>query len=186
MTQNPSILKKYHILILIIAVSLVLTQIILTSCSRKKEYKVQKLKNNTKVIVGTLTWEQWEDASGWNFSTAEGNPQARAVAEEIGSIVNSNDISFILFTASWCPDSERAMPRIYSLFRMADIEPAKTEIIGLDIRKKEPSMIIKAYRIRRVPTLIVLLKHKEIGRIVETPGKSWEDDLLSIFLKNGL
>ncbi|NLI33948.1 MAG: hypothetical protein GX422_14395 [Deltaproteobacteria bacterium] len=45
---------------------------------------------------------------------------------------------------------------------------------------KEPSGQSERFGILNVPTLIILKGERELGRIVERPMQTWEDDILYI------
>jgi hypothetical protein len=48
-------------------------QLFIVSCPVFKQgYNVHTLENGTKVIVGTLTWQEWGKSSGWQlFSSGD-------------------------------------------------------------------------------------------------------------------
>jgi len=52
--------------------------------------------------------------------------------------------------------------------------------IGVDRQKKDPEGLAAQYDFQRIPTFIVLQDGKEIGRIVERPEVSLEQDLAKI------
>ena len=152
--------------------------VILTACATTKQEK--------KIITGEFTWNQWQKEADWHsYSAAEYEP-GEFLAEQLNSIINNNDngISFLLFAGSWCGDSESEVPKIYKLFDKANIPLAKIKLYGVDRSKREPSGIAAEYNIERVPTLIVLRDGSELGRIIEFPSTSWEEDIFKILIKS--
>ena len=70
-------------------------------------------------------------------------------------------------------------------FRMLDLmqyDPSKVLLIAVNRDKKARDMDLSKYKIERVPTFIIYDKNEnELGRIVETPRYSLEEDLLEIY-----
>ncbi|MCF6169617.1 MAG: thioredoxin family protein [Bacteroidales bacterium] len=93
------------------------------------------------------------------------------------------DYSIKIVFGSWCSDSQLQVPRFYKILDVLDFQKSKLEIIGVDRNKNALVVNIKDLKIEFVPTFIVYKYGKEVGRIVETPVKSLEDDLLNIIGK---
>ena len=70
------------------------------------------------------------------------------------------------------------------LLQAAGVSENRIRLIALDRRpgkyKTSPEGLEKNYNIKRVPTLIVLKKGREINRIIERPWSTLEEDLLRI------
>jgi hypothetical protein len=58
----------------------------------------------------------------------------------------------------------------------------KITLIGVNRNKKAPLKDYQNLQIEKVPTFIIYKNQKEIGRIVESPLKSLEKDLLNIII----
>ena len=98
-----------------------------------------------------------------------------------------NDVLRIkIVMGSWCSDSQREVPRFFRIMDDAGIPDEKVELISVNRDKKIPGMDIIALKIERVPTFIVYDGIKELGRIIETPEKKIEEDLLRILVKKPL
>lgn len=138
--------------------------------------------NKTEQAVGEFTWQEWQNVCDWtDYSAGDYSPQQEYV-QQVSDIYSKEEISFIIFTAAWCPDSETGTPRIYKLFSAAGIDHSDVSLFGVDRDKKEPTKTYEKYNLEKVPTLIVLKDGSEIGRIVEYPVKSWEQDLAEILI----
>ena len=81
---------------------------------------------------------------------------------------------------TWCPDSRFEVPRFYKILDALKYPDQKTELIFLNRRKNDPSGLSKELNIKRVPTFIFYKKDKEVGRIIEHPNESLEEDMAEI------
>lgn len=134
------------------------------------------------VITGKMTWQEWQGLAEWKSYDAKNyNPNELLTTQIKVFLKNNTDISFILFSASWCSDSETEVPKFYKLMSLCEFDSSKISLFGIDRQKNEATGTSKKYNIEKVPTLIILKEQTEIGRIVEFPVLSWEDDLFTIF-----
>ena len=140
-------------------------------------------RHEKKIITGKFSWNQWQQQTGWNSYDAADYEPGEFLAEQLSNIVSSDSIDFLLFSGSWCGDSESEVPKIYKLFQVAKIPLTKITLYGVDRQKLEPTGTAKKYEIQRVPTLIILSKGKEKGRIIEYPKVSWEEDIFKTLIK---
>lgn len=80
----------------------------------------------------------------------------------------------------WCHDSQREVPRMIELLKTVDNPNIKVQFIALDTDKEEPNNRHQDYQVKFTPTFIVLKDGVELGRIVEKPKLSLEQDLVTI------
>ncbi len=90
------------------------------------------------------------------------------------------DYSISMVLGTWCHDSQEQVPRFYKVLDEAGIPGEVMEVICVDGYKKAGEIDLSALDIERVPTFIFYREGEELGRIIETPGKSLEEDFLSI------
>jgi hypothetical protein len=105
------------------------------------------------------------------------------------SVVNalmpySRQLDFVVVMGTWCSDSHKHVPAFYALMDALQIGDKHIELIGVDRQKRGGTVDVTPMRIESIPTFIVFYKGKEIGRIVEAPQVSLEQDLLQM-LQNG-
>ena len=86
---------------------------------------------------------------------------------------------------TWCGDSKREVPRFVKILEHMAFDLAKLKIIclntGFQNYKQAPDREEAGLSIHRVPTFILHdNEQKEIGRIVEEPIVSFEQDMLNI------
>jgi tetratricopeptide (TPR) repeat protein len=85
-----------------------------------------------------------------------------------------------VFLGTWCPDSEKHVPKMIGLLEKVANPLINARYIGVDRKMTTPSGREKGRNITKVPTFIVYQGDKEIGRIVETPKTTLENDLVEI------
>ena len=84
------------------------------------------------------------------------------------------------YMGTWCADSKREIPKLYKILELSDYEMDKLEIIGVTRNKTLPDDSQKAFDVQYVPTIIFLRDGEEVGRFVEYPQESFEEDIAKI------
>lgn len=138
------------------------------------------------ILSGKKTWGEWKSQTDWDSYVAVSYKPSKKKISAISRIARAKNIRFILFAGSWCKDSEAQLPTVMKLLDAARIPSRNIELYGVDGRMKEPAGRGERFEVLNVPTLILLKGERELGRIVERPMETWEDDILSILSdKNG-
>ena len=101
-------------------------------------------------------------------------PMLKAVADSVETLV---------FLGTWCPDSKRHVPHFLKVADSAGIPASRIKLYAVDRTKKSDDGLSEHYGIERIPTFIFLKQGKEVGRIVEVPRLSMEEDMLAILAK---
>ncbi|MCD6598854.1 MAG: thioredoxin family protein [Bacteroidales bacterium] len=96
------------------------------------------------------------------------------------SLINTEEINITLVMGTWCSDSRREVPRLYRIFDEIGFPENQVSLINVNTEKLLPGEDISKLQIERVPTIIVYKNKKETGRIIETPEKSLEEDLIEL------
>lgn len=91
-------------------------------------------------------------------------PHADAVA---GLKKNADSIQLLVFMGTWCEDSHVVIPKFFSILDAAGYPGDKVTLIGVDRNKKTYSHLSEALNITLVPTIMIMKKGKEVGRVVE-------------------
>ena len=86
----------------------------------------------------------------------------------------------VVFIGTWCEDTQALLPQLYSTLQDASFDFNALEMYGLNRAKKGLNSEHDIYNIQRVPTIIIMDRFKEVGRIVESVNTSIEKDLLEI------
>lgn len=84
------------------------------------------------------------------------------------------------FMGTWCHDSQREVPRLYKILESSNFDLNDLSLVSLNQAKGTPEGLEKGLNIQRTPTFIFLKDGVEIGRIVEKPRESLENDILKI------
>ncbi|MBN1154375.1 thioredoxin family protein [candidate division KSB1 bacterium] len=135
--------------------------------------------------------EKTEDmARGWvtakdlqsYFATWDAETSDYEVNPYFAEKLDSLDASFTLrvFLGTWCPDSERELPRFMKIMHTLEKTKFNVFFYGLDRKQADKSGMREKFDIQLVPTFIVYKDDTEIGRIVESPEFSLEEDLFMI------
>lgn len=83
----------------------------------------------------------------------------------------------------WCDDSKIYVPQLLKALEEAKWDTNdddQLKIFGVDTNKFAGFEGFKSLNIEKVPTIIVYYDDREIGRIVETPKATVEEDLVAI------
>lgn len=85
-----------------------------------------------------------------------------------------------IFLGTWCPDCRQHVSAYLKIMDMVRNPMIQTTYTGVPRDRAARGPYIEGKDIERLPTFIVFLRDREIGRIIETPSKSVEEDLWKI------
>ena len=125
--------------------------------------------------------------STW-FVTEYNDYQANVnVIEDIkkNDLSDLNELEITVFMGTWCSDSKKQIPRLYKILDQVDFNEDRLSIhaVGIvpkEFRKTHNGIAEKGRNIYRVPTIIVTRNKQELGRIVESPNDTLEQDIRNI------
>ena len=166
-------MKKNILVFLLISITLV-------SLSQNINKQIFDIDYKDSLLVGlcNITAFEYESYLDWYVPEFEEyNPN-----DSILSILKSksDNISIIVVFALWCSDSRREVPRFLKIIDALDFEESRLKLIAVDTKKQALDIDISAYEIKLVPTFIFYQNNKELGRIIESPETSLEEDFLKI------
>jgi hypothetical protein len=92
------------------------------------------------------------------------------------------DVDVKIFLGTWCHDSRREVPRVYKILDYLGYPAEQVTLIALGRDKHGPAREEEGFDIELVPTIIFYRGGVEIGRIIESPTDTLEEDLLDILL----
>lgn len=98
----------------------------------------------------------------------------------VDSLFGLNNVKITIAGGEWCSDTRLQLPRFIKILEIIQFPKENLEIIFVNREKQIPETY-KNLQFKFVPTFIVIDKSgKELGRIVENPTKTLEDDLIKI------
>jgi thiol-disulfide isomerase/thioredoxin len=155
-------MKKIFIAVIVILASSV-------SAFPQAQYEVLPDKEEGKFFKGIISREILEKDSAFfnkwysaNFRAYTPNAEAVAALKKY-----SDSIQLIAFMGTWCEDSHFIIPKLFNLLDVAGFSKEKISLIGTDRSKKTLGYLSEALGVTNVPTIIVMKKGKEVGRVIE-------------------
>ncbi|HYF29791.1 MAG TPA: hypothetical protein VD993_01610 [Chitinophagaceae bacterium] len=136
------------------------------------------------MLLGKITVKQLDQPpfSDWYRREYAAYHPDGLVRDSLHALINT--YRFEIFLGTWCGDSRREVPRLMKLLDQMGVKQSAVTIVALGNRdtlyKQSPAHEEQGKEIYRVPHLNIYRKGKEIGRITETPVKTWEKDMLAI------
>ena len=125
--------------------------------------------------TGILTREQiLSGLKLYNYRYVAYAPKSDAI-QTIHNVAQPLEIKVVF--GDWCKDSKKHIPAFLKTMEFSDNKNISITYINVDRKKQQPADLLAGLNMEKVPTFIVLSQGQEIGRIVETPKKTLEEDL---------
>lgn len=114
---------------------------------------------------------------GWDAVAASYVPAPQAIArlKDFGRPVEVE-----VFLGSWCSDSKLQVPAFMKVLDAVDSPLITVTYHGVPEDKAKRRDYFEGQDIQRIPTFIVSVDGREMGRIIERPKKTVEQDLVDI------
>lgn len=119
----------------------------------------------------------WEYFPEWKADFVLYEPDSANIAR--GKDIQKH-LQILCYYATWCHDSRLGVPGFLKFLEEVSNPKIQLHLVGLDTHLDEPGKSQKYWKIKRVPTFIVLENGHEMGRMVETPKTTFESDFLEI------
>jgi thiol-disulfide isomerase/thioredoxin len=161
--------------------ALLVTLLLLTAAPCHAESCPLPLKNGmvkNRVSTGRITEEQlYREFPEWKGLAARYTPRTEIV-QKLRKVASR--IEVVLFFGTWCQDANDEVPKLLKICAEVGNAAFLLKIYAVDRKKREESGLAEKLRINRVPTIVLFQGEKELGRIIERPHTSMEEDLLAI------
>ncbi len=132
-------------------------------------------------LVGPLTREQiLSGCPGWDAVAASYIPSPEAVARLREF---NRPVQIEVYLGSWCSDSKAHVPAFLTVLDAVDSPLFSATFIGVPENKEARGEFTAGKNIQKIPTFIISVEGQEKGRIIETPVKSVEQDLVEILTR---
>ena len=114
----------------------------------------------------------------WNTLRAQDyEPDASAVST---IRQKAGDVDVFIVIATWCSDTRRDLPRFFKIADQAGWPAERIRMLAVDRTKMDPEGQTAKLNVTRVPTFIFLRGGREIGRVIEKPTTTLEQDIAQI------
>jgi thiol-disulfide isomerase/thioredoxin len=121
-----------------------------------------------------------KDCPGWADLAAAYTPDPEAVAQ-LQKL--DHPVQIDVYFGSWCSDSKLHVPAFIKVLDVVSSPLISVSYIGIPHDRAARAKFYGGKDIQRIPTFIVGVDGVEKGRIVETPAKSVERDLVDILIR---
>lgn len=155
--------------------------ILITLMSEAQSPYTYKIENGEVILNGSISKYILinDSAFAWyKKSTVNYKPDSSLV----NALKNaSNKINFIIFGGTWCEDTHYVLPKFFAIQEQANFPDNRISFFAADRNKHVQGNISEALGVFNVPSIIVMYKGKEVGRVVEY-GKTgkWDKELAEI------
>ncbi len=152
----------------------------LNSCNTIKQFTIEK-NQGENIINGRVSKSDfmgskvfsWFDKEYKNYTI---NPDLIAQLK-----LKSTNLKILIFGGTWCDETQRELPRFIKIIDEIGIQNSSIEMYMLDRKKQCNYFNVSIFNVTNVPTFIFFQNGIEIGRIIESPKKSLEEDMIEIF-----
>lgn len=140
--------------------------------------------NGQRILLGHCTPAVMRNGiyGVWYYRSYQDYTVNKALIQNFAPRLEGKSIE--IFAGSWCGDTRREIPRLIKILETAGFDTTKLTLIFVDnsktLYKQSPQHEEVGKAIHRIPTIIVYDGKNELGRIVETPVRSLEEDLADI------
>lgn len=135
----------------------------------QNQFEVSTDKDGGKILKGILSRDLIEKDTAFYNTWYAANFKAYAPnADAVNGLkIHKDSLQLLVFMGTWCEDSHFIIPKLFHLSDAADFPSDKISILGTDRAKKTLGHLSETMGVTNVPTIIVMKKGKEVGRIVE-------------------
>lgn len=132
------------------------------------------------MLIGACNYDAFADTNfGWWYQSGYTDYEINESAiDDLNP--NPEEITITVVLGTWCSDSRREFPHFAKLMDLIGFPRENIKIIAVNRAKVAEGDEVAGLNIEFVPTFIVYRNGGEIGRIVETPTLSIEEDLVGI------
>lgn len=150
----------------------VFLSLLLLSCATSKQstkpnYQVFTDTNGTKALKGMINKSLLVNDPSFQWFIENGK-YGEADASAVAAFQkNGSKISILVFCGTWCEDSHNLLPKFYRLMDKSGFPESKIVVVAVDRTKTAVQNLHIKYQLKTIPTFIVLVNGKEIGRVEE-------------------
>jgi hypothetical protein len=160
-----------------------LTLLMPVMCHSQVKYSETSITPGEDFLMGEVSRESLQAGEfGGYFKSEYINYQpCNAAIQQIQKEIYGCSIVIVL--ATWCHDSQTQLGRFYKILDLLDYNTNLVTTICLDRDKRAGETDISKYNVTLVPTFIFFKNGSESGRIIESPKRTLENDIVQILNK---
>ena len=150
----------------------------------QSDYEVSKDKENDAVVFkGQITFADLNKEK--TFTWMKGAASYKTTADEMDFLrKHLPRYDLVILMGTWCDDSQNLIPKLYKVLQQSGYPMDKLKMYGVDRAKQAKYIEHKLYGLEKVPTIIVIKDHSEVGRIVESVKETIETELIELIMKD--
>lgn len=135
--------------------------------SSKPNYQVFTDTNGSKALKGIINRSILVNDSSFQWFIENGK-YGEATASAVAAFQkNGSKITLLVFCGTWCHDSQNLLPKFYKLIDKTGFPESKICLVAVDRNKTGVNQLHEKFHLKSVPTFIVLVNGKEVGRVEE-------------------
>ena len=159
--------------------------ILLTVISAQSPQIINDSKKDNPMLIGLSQRSDYEHSEHFKQWFNE-EYESYEIDEETLYLTSAieDEIKIECFMGTWCEDSRREVPRFYKILDQIKFNEKNLKIVSVDKGKVSPGGEEKGKNIHHVPTMIFYSQGKELGRIIEYPVGTLEEDVVDIMFGN--
>ncbi len=129
---------------------------------------------DTIILDGYISQNELKEYSWFQKNHKQYKPNKKAIKQ----LQDINSVNILVILGTWCSDSKEHVPAFLKVAEKAGI--SDIQLIAVNRKKASDAVDVSSFNVEYVPLIIVYRNGKEAGRIIETPKKFIEEDLLEI------
>jgi thiol-disulfide isomerase/thioredoxin len=155
--------------------------VLISSCTPKNGLMVTKDKDGSKMLVGISNKNtlMTDKAFGWFKS---GYDSYKPDASQVKTISQAVGLHIEVFGGTWCDDTHELLPEFYKVMDAANVKDSQITLHLVNRDKKTKDGSAEKYNVTNVPTFVIFLSGKQMGKIVESTKKSIEADIAELLI----
>lgn len=132
------------------------------------------------MLIGECNREAFKDTSfnWWWMSEYNFYDVDSASLKEVKNDLKNINIKIVMGT--WCSDSREQVPHFFKVMDEAGYPEDSITMVCVGRGISDSTGVSDSLKIKLVPTFIFYRDRKELGRIIETPKKTMEEDIYEI------
>ena len=152
---------------------------LLVGCSAKDSFVLKDQYSQAKSGYTNAEFS-WQKISKEDWFK-QGYQEYQPVQDKVNELKkNSKNVDLLVFGGSWCSDTRREIPHLKKILDQAGFKSDQVLLVHTNPGMTEETGIAEAEEVKSVPTIVVYVNGKKQDRIVESPEKTLEEDLVKI------